>query len=69
MVGQSEIGLLGVHSRLEQTAHIFLHTTPTQNEMNTNAFFFFISHQTWPRLKPNENMKTVNMLKWKKKQL
>lgn len=41
MVGQSEIGLLGVHSRLEQTAHILLHTTATQNEMNTNAFFFF----------------------------
>lgn len=44
MVGQSEIGLLvGVHSRLEQTAHIFLHTTPTLNEMNTNVFFPYLT--------------------------
>lgn len=63
IVGHSEITLSeGVHSRLEQTSHIFLDTTPTQNGMNTSFFFFSYLTKTWPRLKPDESVKTVNML-------
>lgn len=62
IVGHSEITLSeGVHSRLEQTSHILLDTTPTQNGMNTSIFFSYLS-KTWPRLKPDESVKTVNML-------
>lgn len=60
IVGQTELRLSeGVHSRLEQTSHILLDTTPTQNEMNASIFSLT---KTWLRIKSDESVKTVNML-------